>query len=83
MPTIIHTPRQKPVAAALDQLLADAEATARAIEDNTIEDGIQIDPMAARIWFVRLERISNAITKASSVPWKSSYLPAFPSASRR
>jgi hypothetical protein len=80
MPTIIHTPRQKPVAAALDQLLADAEATARAIEDNTHEDGIQIDPMAARIWFVRLERISNAITKASSVPWKSSYLPAFPSA---
>jgi hypothetical protein len=79
MPTITHSPRQQPVATALDQLLADAEATARAIEDNTHEDGQPVDPLAARNWWVRLDRIAAAITNASATNRRPSYLPAYPS----
>jgi hypothetical protein len=68
MPTITHSPRQQPVAIALDQLLADAEATARAIEDNAIEDGCTVDPRALRAWRRRIYSISTALTNASIVP---------------
>jgi hypothetical protein len=76
MATITHSPRQQPVATALDQLLADAEATARAIEDNAYEDGRPVDALAVSNWRSRLYRISSAITNAS-IP--ASYLPAHPS----
>jgi hypothetical protein len=78
MPTITHSPRQQPVANALDQLLADAEATARAIEDNTHEDGQPVDPLAVTNWRRRIYRISAALTNAST-PAPASYLPTFPS----
>jgi hypothetical protein len=79
MPTITHSLRQQPVATALDQLLADAEATARAIEDNTHEDGQPVDPLAALNWWNRLDRIAAAITNASATKCHASYLPAYPS----
>ena len=78
MPTINHTPRQQPVAEALDQLLADAEATARAIEDNAREDGRPVDALAVSNWRSRIYRISSALTNASDVSTPS-YLPTFPS----
>jgi hypothetical protein len=78
MPTITHSPRQQPVATALDKLLADAEATARAIEDNAREDGKLLDPLAACEWWNCLDRIYAAITNAST-PAPTSYLPAYPS----
>jgi len=80
MATITHSPRQQPVANALDQLLADAEATARAIEDNTHEDGQPVDALAVSNWRSRLYRISAALTNAST-PAPVSYLPTFPSCS--
>jgi hypothetical protein len=78
MPTITHTPRQQPVAAALDHLLSEAEAIARAIEDNAREDGQPVDVLAVRNWRSRIYRISSAITNAS-IPGPASYLPAYPS----
>lgn len=78
MPTITHTPRQAPVAAAFDKLLADAEATARALDDNAHEDGKGIDAMAARNWWNRLDRIADLIVDASRTPRSSqSYLPNY------
>jgi hypothetical protein len=77
MPTITHSPRQQPVANALDQLLADAEATARAIEDNAHEDGQPVDSLAVSNWRSRLYRISSALTNAST-PAPASYLPTYP-----
>jgi hypothetical protein len=78
MPTITHTPRQQPVATAMDQLLADAEAIARAIEDNSREDGIPVDALALSNWRSRIYRITSALTNAS-IPTPTSFLPAFPS----
>ena len=78
MPTINHTPRQQPVATTLDQLLADAEATARAIEDNAREDGKAVDFLAVSNWRRRIYAISAALTNASNLPTPS-YLPSFPS----
>ena len=78
MPTINHTPRQQPVAEALDQLLADAEARARAIEDNAREDGKAVDFLAVSNWRRRIYAISAALTNASNLPIPS-YLPSFPS----
>jgi hypothetical protein len=78
MPTITHTPRQAPVAAAFDKLLADTEATARALEDNVHEDGRALDVMAARNWWNRLDRIADLIADASRGPRPSqSYLPNY------
>jgi len=80
MPTITHTPRQQPVAIALDQLLADAEATARALEDNSREDGKPVDPLALANWRRRLHSISSLLANASLPPLPPAcYLPAFPS----
>jgi hypothetical protein len=78
MSTITHTLRQQPVATALDQLLADAEATARAIEDNSREDGIPVDALALSNWRSRIYRITSALTNAS-IPTPTSFLPTFPS----
>jgi hypothetical protein len=80
MPTITHSPRQQPVATALDQLLADAEATARAIEDNAREDGLAVNFMAVGNWRRRLYAISAALTNASTQPVPSC-LPTYPSCS--
>jgi len=77
MPTITHSPRQQPVATVLDQLLADAEATARAIEDNSREDGIPVDALALSNWRSRIYRITSALTNAS-IP-AAGTLPTFPS----
>jgi uncharacterized protein Yka (UPF0111/DUF47 family) len=75
MPTITHTPRQAPVAAAFDKLLADAKATARALIYNVHEGGRAIDVMAARNWWNRLDRIADLIADASREPRTSqSYL---------
>ena len=77
---ITHSPRQQPVANALDKLLADAEATARAIEDNAREDGRPVDPLALTNWRSRIYRITSALTNASTpAPASDSYLPTFPS----
>ena len=78
MPVINHTHRQQPVAEALDQLLADAEAKARAIEDNAREDGKAVDFLAVSNWRRRIYAISSALTNASNLPTPS-YLPSFPS----
>ena len=78
MPTINHTPRQQPVATAMDKLLADAEATARAIEDNAREDGKAVDFLALSNWRRRIYAITAALTNASIVSTPS-YLPTFPS----
>jgi hypothetical protein len=78
MPTITHTPRQQPVATALDKLLADAEATARALVDNAYEDGKPVDALAARNWWNRLDRIADLITDSAHQPRPSqSYLPNY------
>jgi len=77
MPTINHTPRQRPVAAALDQLLTDAEVTARAIEDNAHEDRKPVDFLALSNWRRRLNAINDALHNASMVT--PSYLPTYPS----
>ena len=63
--SITHTPRQRPVAAALDQLLADAEARAAAIEDNARDDGVPVDAIAVHNWCLRLNRIAAALHTAS------------------
>ena len=78
MPVIKHTPRQQPVATALDKLLADAEATAKAIEDNAREDGKPVDYLAISNWRRRIYAIAAALTNASIVSTPS-YLPSFPS----
>jgi len=75
---ITHSPRQQPVAEALDQLLADAEATAKAIEDNAREDRKAVDFLAVSNWRRRIYAISAALTNASNLPIPS-YLPSFPS----
>ena len=78
MPTIIHTPRQQPVATAMDKLLADAEATARALVDNAFEDGTPVDALAASNWWNRLYRIAALIADSAHQPRPSqSYLPSF------
>jgi hypothetical protein len=80
MPIITHTPRQQPVATALDQLLADAEAMARALEDNSREDGKPVDPLALTTWRRRLHSISSLLTNASLPPLPPAcYLSTFPS----
>ena len=75
---ITHSPRQQPVATALDKLLADAEATARAIEDNAREDGRPVDPLALNNWLGRIYRITSALANAST-PTPAPFLPTFPS----
>ena len=82
--SIPHTPRQQPVAAALDQLLADAEARARAMEDNARDDGVPVDAIAVRNWCLRLNCIAAALHTASdkraiSTPFASTQqqLPSF------
>jgi hypothetical protein len=61
-------------------LLDQAEATARAIENNAAEDGAPLDDAVARAWINRLDMIAGALTRASKTqrrqPW---YLPAYPS----
>ena len=80
MPTITHTPRQAPVAAVMAHLLDQAEATARAIENNATEDGAPLDDESARAWINRLHMIAGVITRASKTQRRQpSYLPAFPS----
>ena len=63
MPT--HTPRQQPVAAVMGFLLDQAEATARAVENNTYEDGKPLDDAVARGWIIRLGVISDVLGRAS------------------
>jgi hypothetical protein len=80
MPAITHTPRQAPVAAVMAHLLDQAEATARAIEDNAAEDGAPLDDAVARAWVNQLDMIAGVLTRASKTQrrWRS-YLPAYPS----
>ena len=75
-----HTPRQQPVAAVMAHLLDQAEATARAIENNACEDGEPIDDALARLWINQLDMIAGVLTRASKTQRRQpSYLPAFPS----
>jgi hypothetical protein len=61
-------------------LLDQAEATARAIENNATEDGAPLDDESARAWINRLHMIAGVITRASKTQRRQpSYLPAFPS----
>jgi hypothetical protein len=61
-------------------LLDQTEATARAIENNTTEDGAPLDDESARAWINRLHMIAGVITRASKTQRRQpSYLPAFPS----
>ena len=78
---ISHSPRQQPVATALQQQLEQVLATANAVEDNAKDEGGQ--PLSLE--FVsecrsQIYKISAALTRAS-VPVSSpdSYLPTFPS----
>jgi hypothetical protein len=77
-PAPVHSPRQQPVATALDQLLAAAEATATAVMDNAFEDGRPVDPVAIRQWRERLDRIARALDNASNDSGMY-YLPFHPS----
>ena len=77
-PAPVHSPRQRPVAIALDQLLAAAEATASAVMDNAFEDGRPVDPAAIRQWRERLDRISRSLDNSSGDSGFY-YLPAHPS----
>ena len=63
--SIPHTPRQQPVAAVMAFLLDQAEATARAIENNACEDGEPIDDAVARLWINHLDMISELLNRAS------------------
>jgi hypothetical protein len=61
-------------------LLDQAEATARAIENNACEDGAPLDDAVARDWINRLDMIAGVLTRASKTQRRQpSYLPAFPS----
>jgi hypothetical protein len=80
MPTITHTPRQTPVAAVMAFLLDQAEATARAIENNACEDGEPLDDVVSSAWIIRLDMIAGVLTRASKTQRRQhSYLPALPS----
>lgn len=79
MPTITHTPRQQPVAAVMAFLLDQAEATARAIENNAFEDGEPLSDEVSRAWINRLHLITGVLTRASKTQRISSYLPVYPS----
>jgi len=75
-----HTPRQAPVAAVMAFLLDQAEATARAIENNAFEDVEPLSDEAYRAWVNRLDMIVGVLTRASKTQRRQpSYLPAFPS----
>jgi hypothetical protein len=79
-----HTPRQAPVAAVMAFLLDQAEATARAIEINAIEDGKPLDDESARAWINRLDMIAGVLTRASKTQRRQPcYLPAYPSFTRK
>jgi hypothetical protein len=61
-------------------LLDQAEATARAVESNAVEDGEPLDDAAARAWINHLNTIAGVLTRASKTQRRQpSYLPAFPS----
>jgi hypothetical protein len=61
-------------------LLDQAEATARAIENNACEDGEPIDDALARLWSNQLDMIAGVLTRASKAQRRQpSYLPAYPS----
>ena len=62
---IPHTPRQQPVAAVMAFLIDQAEATARAIENNACEDSQPLDDAVARAWISRLDMISGVLNRAS------------------
>ena len=80
MPTITHTPRQAPVATVMAFLLDQAEATARAIENNACEDGAPLSDEAYRAWVNRLDMIVGVLTRASKTQRRQPcYLPAYPS----
>ena len=72
MPT--HTPRQQPVAAVMAFLLDQAEATARAVESNAVEDNQPLDDAVARDWINRLDMISGVLNRASKTQNRT-YLP--------
>ena len=75
-----YTTRQAPVAAVMAYLLVQAEATARAIENNACEDGEPLSDEAFRDWINRLDMIAGVLTRASKTQRRQpSYLPAFPS----
>jgi hypothetical protein len=48
-------------------LLDQAEATARAIEDNAAEDGAPLDDAVARAWINRLDMIAGVLRRASQI----------------
>jgi hypothetical protein len=84
MPTITHTPRQTPVAAVMAFLLDQAEATARAIENNACEDGKPLSDETSRAWINRLHMIAGVIARASKTQQRQPcYLPAYPSFTRK
>jgi hypothetical protein len=61
-------------------LLDQAEATARAIENNAFEDGEPLSDEASRAWINRLDMIAGVLTRASKTQRRQpSYLPAYPS----
>jgi hypothetical protein len=75
-----HTPRQAPVAAVMAFLLDQAEAKARAIEDNAFEDGEPLSDEVSRDWINRLHMIAGVITRASKPQQRQPcYLPFYPS----
>ena len=72
--SISHTPRQQPVAAVMAFLLDQAEATARAIENNACEDSQSLDDAVARTWIIQLDMISGVLNRASKTQ-RRTYLP--------
>jgi hypothetical protein len=60
-------------------LLDQAEATARAIENNACEDREPLDDEVFRDWVNRLDMIAGVLTRASKTQRRQpSVLPAFP-----
>ena len=55
-------------------LLDQAEATARAIENNACEDSQPLDDAVARAWINRLDMISGVLNRASKTQ-RRTYLP--------
>jgi hypothetical protein len=61
-------------------LLDQAEATARAIENNATEEGAPLDDEVSRAWINRLDMIAGVLIRASKTQRRQpSCLPAHPS----